>query len=113
MTLAKTAAAVLFFSAIAAAPAFAEDAWIKRDAELRADTSAAGDSVTRVERGDRVNILEKSGPWVRVHFKGQRGWASAVSLSSREYNLVVNLSGPLGTDARASSGAAAKGLQPI
>lgn len=109
----KQRTTVLFLAAALASPVFAADAWVKRSAELRTDASAAASTVLRLDKGDRVNVVETQGAWSRIEFKGQSGWVSADTLSTREVKPEVKLSGPLGTDARASSGAAAKGLQPL
>jgi hypothetical protein len=66
-----------------------------------------------LEKGDKVNVVQRTGAWAQVQLKGKSGWVSNDSLSTREVKPEVSLSGPLGTDARASAGAAAKGLEPI
>jgi hypothetical protein len=98
-------------AALFASAALAEDNWIKRNAELRTDPSAAGSTVAKVQKGDKVQVLEKSGAWVKVDLKGKTGWVSADSLSSREVKPDAHLTGALGTSAESSTGAAAKGLQ--
>lgn len=92
--------------------AFAEDVWIKRSADVRNDPSSAGDLVVPVIKGQRVHLLERNGPWVRVELNGQSGWVSADSISSREVKADTDLIGR-GSGAEMSSGAAIKGLQPI
>ena len=91
--------------------ALAEDNWIKRNADLRTDPSAAGDLVVKAQKGDKVSVLEKNGAWVKVEFKGKTGWVAADSLSAREVKSEAHLTGALGTSAESSTGAAAKGLQ--
>jgi uncharacterized protein YraI len=98
--------------ALAASAARAEDAWIKRPADVRADQSAAADPVASVQKGQRVHVLERSGNWVKVDANGRTGWLAADTVSSREVKADVNLLGH-GSGAEMSSGAAAKGLQPI
>ncbi len=93
-------------------PAFGEDNWLRRSAEARSDPSAAGDVVVKVTKGDRVQVLEKNGAWVKVDVKGQQGWLAADSLSGREVKPDVRIAG-MGSSAESSSGAAAKGLQDM
>ena len=100
------------FLALLATTAFAEDGWIKRPADVRSDQSAAADSVAAVKKGQRVQVLERSGNWVKVDANGKTGWIAADTLSSREVKADVNLLGH-GSGAEMSSGAAAKGLEPI
>src|SRR6266567_3773874 len=63
------------------ASAFAEDQWLRREAQLRAEPSAAGTPVAALAKGDRVAVVESSGAWVKVDFKGTSGWIAADSLS--------------------------------
>jgi hypothetical protein len=96
-----------------AASARAEDVWIKRQADMRADASAAADTVAPVQKGQKVHLLERSGPWVKVDLGGGKvGWLSSDSVSSREVKPDTNLMGH-SSAAEMSSGAAIKGLQPI
>jgi hypothetical protein len=98
--------------AMLATAANAEDVWIKRSADVRNDQSAAADTVVAVTKGQRVQVLERSGPWVRVSVNGKEGWVSSESVSSREVKPDTDLVGR-GSGAEMSSGAAIKGLQPI
>ena len=95
-----------------ATTAQADDVWIKRSADVRNDPSAAGDLVMPVTKGQRVHVLERSDPWVRVELNGKSGWVSTDSVSSREVKPDTDLIGR-GSGAEMSSGAAIKGLQPI
>ena len=107
----KTLLPALILAALATT-ARAEDVWIKRAADVRNDQSAAGDLVVAVQKGQRVQVLERSGNWVKVDVKGQSGWVSADTISSREVKPDTDLVGH-GSGAEMSSGAAIKGLQPI
>ena len=98
---------------LTASAARAEDVWIKRQADVRADASAAADAVAPVQKGQKVHLVERSGPWVKVDLGGGKvGWLSADSVSNREVKPDTNLIGR-SSAAEMSSGAAIKGLQPI
>lgn len=102
---------VLLLATVAGA-ALADDVWVKRSADVRNDPSAAGDLVMPVTKGQRVHVLERNDPWVRVELDGKSGWISADSVSSREVKPDTDFIGR-GSGAEMSSGAAIKGLQPI
>src|SRR5215813_9949471 len=77
-----------------AASTRAEDVWIKRQADVRADASAAADAVAPVQKGQKVHLVERSGPWVKVDLGGGKvGWLAADSVSNREVKPDTNLIG--------------------
>ncbi len=102
---------VLLLATVAGA-ALADDVWVKRSADVRNDPSAAGDLVMPVTKGQRVRVIERNDPWVRIELDGKSGWISADSVSSREVKRDTDFIGR-GSGAEMSSGAAIKGLQPI
>ena len=95
-----------------ACTARAEDGWIKRAADARADQSAAADVVAPVQKGQKVTVLERADAWVKIDVNGKVGWVAADTLSSRPVKADTSLAGR-GSGAEMSSGAAIKGLQPI
>jgi uncharacterized protein YgiM (DUF1202 family) len=108
-----TLSLVIGLAMLAAASARAEDVWIKRQSDARADASAAADSVVVVQKGQKVHVLQRNGPWVQIDAgNGKTGWVAADSVSSREVKPDSNLMGH-SSGAEMSSGAAIKGLQPI
>ena len=109
----KRLASALLLAALTATTARAEDVWIKRQADARSDASAAAESVVTVQKGQKVKVLERTGPWVQIDAgNGKVGWVAADSISNREVKPDTNLMGR-GSGAEMSSGAAIKGLQPI
>ena len=101
-----------FLLATLAGTAGAEDAWLKRSADVRNDQSAGGDLVVPVAKGQRVQLLQRGNGWVQVDVNGKIGWVAADSISSREVKADTNFIAR-GTSAEPSMGAAARGLEPI
>jgi uncharacterized protein YgiM (DUF1202 family) len=95
-----------------AGAARAEDVWLKTQAEIRNDQSAAADSILSVNKGDKATVVERSGAWVKITLKGQTGWVSANSLSAREVKGESALLGG-NSSAESSSGAAGRGLEKM
>ncbi|HSI35979.1 MAG: SH3 domain-containing protein [Phycisphaerae bacterium] len=96
--------------------ALAEDVFVKQSrVVVREGKGAAYDEVTTVAKGDRLQVVGREGPWIKVRAKGREGYVfeSAVADQKPGEDLGAGLSKMLGGNAQASSAsdaAAGKGL---
>jgi hypothetical protein len=108
------AAAVLGISTTAA---MAEDAAVKfNQVKVFAENTTASDTVTSLSKGEKVQVLARQGPWVKVSAGGKQGWISANSLGDpKGKSMFAGLgeaAGKVSGSDSASGSAAGKGGLP-
>jgi hypothetical protein len=96
------AAAVLGVSTAAVA----EDATIKYDdSKIFSGKAAKYDTVATLKKGNKVQVLAREGPWVKVQASGKQGWIGANSLVDPKGKGLLEGVGELAQHAEGSSSA--------
>jgi uncharacterized protein YgiM (DUF1202 family) len=95
----------------------AEEVWVKRmSLPIREGQGAAFATVATAVKGDKLQVVERDGKWLKVQLGDKQGYVYEDSISAREVKaggdeLRAALGGGSETSALAAD-AAAKGLQP-
>lgn len=81
----------LFAAAAAAFTLLGAIAWaadvltvIEREAAVRKDKRTYSPKVATVKEGDKVTLIAKESPWLRVSFQGVEGWLNESSVTEDE-----------------------------
>jgi Bacterial SH3 domain len=86
----KTSFMIFLLIGLSAFPAFAVEQKMMsvqvKKGEIRSTPSFLGGIVARVSYGDRVNVLEEKGPWVKVAIpeRNKEGWIHSSALTVKK-----------------------------
>jgi hypothetical protein len=97
---------------LCAGQTLAEEGWIKRAVVLRSEQGPAGDGLVNLYKGAKINVQSRDGAWAQIDSEGRTGWIAVDSVSAREVRPDVSM-GSSSSAAELSSGAAARGVQPL
>ena len=80
------AVAVIAAVTFSAGAASAEDVWVNSSAKvtIRAGKGPVYDGVADVRKGDKLTVIERDGPWLKVNAGGKVGWVHEKLISAQE-----------------------------
>ncbi|MBI4586858.1 MAG: SH3 domain-containing protein [Planctomycetes bacterium] len=84
---------------------------IEREAAIRKDKRSYSPKLAAAREGERVNLIRREEPWLRVEYKGVEGWMNATSVTDNPRVVLSSEAAASGVRATEQS-AAGRGFTP-